>query len=101
MAITITPVLAGTYAKTWNITSSADGDLTAQIPHGFTVQYVATAPALVLLTPLQHQAYTKQWTLGVVDATNINLGATSAAGGGLAGTPQLQVVALLPQSIMD
>lgn len=101
MSVTITPVGTGPFAKTWDITSSADGDTSAVITHGFLNHYTAVAPALVFLTPLNSVAFTKKWTLGTVDTLVINLGATSASGGGLAGTPQLQVAALLPQSIMD
>ena len=102
--VTITPVGTGPYAKTWDITSSGDGDTSAVITHGFLNHYTAVAPALVFLTPLNTPLanfYTKKWMLGVVDTLVINLAALSASGGGLAGTPQLRVAALLPQSIMD
>ena len=99
MAITVTPVGTGPYTKTWDITADAATDTSAQFAHGFKNHYTPVAPAVVLLTPLNVNFYTKEWTLGVVDATNINLNASS--GGALAGTPQLQVVAMLPQSIID
>jgi hypothetical protein len=102
MTVSKVAVVAGVYSKSWNITSTADGDLTFAIAHGFVVQDgVAKAPTLVFLVPLTPQAYTKQWTLGVVDTTNININAISAVGGGLAGTPQLQVIATLPHSLVD
>jgi hypothetical protein len=102
MTVTKVAVVAGAYTKSWNITSDADGDTTFAIAHGFVVQDgVAKAPALVWLTPLTSQFYTHKWTLGTVDTTNININATSAAGGGLAGTPQLQVIAMLPHSVID
>ncbi len=102
--VTITPVGTGPYTKTWNITSDADGDTSAQFAHGFLNHYTPVAPAVVLLTILAEgsaEANLHEWSLGVVDTTNINLAAVSATGAGLAGTPQLQVVAMLPQSIMD
>lgn len=101
MSVTITPVGTGPFAKSWNITASADNDDAAVITHGFLNHYAPVAPALVFLTPLQPSFYNKKWLLGAVNTTVINLAATSFTGGGLAGTPQLQVVALLPQSIMD
>jgi hypothetical protein len=99
--VTIAPVGTGPFTKTWNITSSADTDVAAQFAHGFLNHYTPVAPAVVLLTPLKSQAFLHEWVLGVVDTTNINLAAVSATGAGLAGTPQLQVVAMLPQSVMD
>ena len=51
--------------------------------------------------PLHPQAYEKDWVLGVVDENYINLAASSVTGSGLAGTPQLQVIAQLPASIID
>jgi hypothetical protein len=101
MAITITPVGTGPYTKSWDITSSVDTDLAIQIPHSFSVAYEAVAPALVFLTPLQPEFYAKEWTLGVVDDVNININSAVSNAGALAGTPQLQVIAQLPQSIMD
>jgi hypothetical protein len=103
MTVTKTAVVAGAYSKSWNITSDADGDTTFTFAHGFVVQDgVAKQPTLVWLAPLQStQFYAKKWALGTVDATNITINAASAAGGGLAGTPQLQVIATLPHSIVD
>ena len=53
------------------------------------------------MTALQPEFYTKEWTLGVVDDVNINIASAVSSGGALASTPQLQVIAQLPQSIMD
>lgn len=100
MSVTITPVGTGPYAKSWNITASADSDEAIKITHGFSVDYVGVAPKFVWHEETNAAAYTKQWTLGVVDTEFINL-ASAVSGGGLAGTPQIQVIALLPQSIMD
>lgn len=99
--ITITPVGTGPYSKSWNITSSANTDLAIQIPHSFVVAYEAVIPQFVFMTALQPEFYTKEWTLGVVDDVNINIASAVSTGGALAATPQLQVIAQLPQSIMD
>lgn len=101
MSVTIAAVKAGLNAKSWNITASADGDTAAQITHGFTVNYAGVAPALVWMVSLQTQGRLKDWVLGVVDTNFINLSGVSTTGSGLAGTPQVQVIALLPNSIMD
>jgi len=99
--VTIAPVGTGPFTKSWNVTSTADGDTSAQFAHGFLNHYTPVAPAFVFFTQLEPEAYLHEWTLGVVDTTNINLAAVSATGAGLAGTPQLRVIAMLPQSIMD
>lgn len=102
MTVTVTPVDTGAFTKTWDVTSDADGDLTQQFAHGFIQPaYTPVAPKCVWLTPLQPNAYIKRWTLGVVDVTNININAISATGGGLAGTPQLRVIAMIPHSIIE
>jgi hypothetical protein len=90
----------GVNTRIFNLTASAAPDIVAQFPHGFvTKEGAGVIPAIVLLTPLNADAFTKEWCLGVVDATNINL--TASSGGALAGTPQLQIVAMLPQSIIE
>lgn len=86
--------------KSWDVTSGADTDTTGVITHGFTVGGVATAPAMVWLVPTQTRAYSKAWALGAVTTTTITINALSATGGGLAGTPQLQVIAMLPHSLL-
>jgi hypothetical protein len=101
MAITIAQVGPGPNMKSWNVTSSANPDEAVQIAHSFQVHYAPVIPEYVTLVPLQPEFYTKQWTLGVVDATNINIASAVSSGGALAGTPQLQVIAMLPQSITE
>lgn len=101
MTVTVTPVDTGDFTKTWDVTSDADGDLTTAITHGFKNHYDAVAPKVVCLTPLQPNAYIKRWTLGTVTTTVINVNAISATGGGLAGTPQLRVIAMIPHSIIE
>lgn len=102
MTVTHVAVDTGAFTKTWDVTSDADNDLTDVIAHGFVQPaYTKAAPKVVCLTPLQPQAYLKRWTLGVVDTTNININAISATGGGLASTPQLRVIAMIPHSIIE
>lgn len=101
MSVTITPVGTGPYAKSWNITAAANTDVAFQITHGFSVDYVGVAPKFVWHEETNPAAYTKEWTLGVVDSEFINFASAVTSGGGLAGTPQIQVIALLPQSTID
>lgn len=96
MAITVAAAYAGTYSKTWNVTSSADGDTTSSVSHGF-----GAAPALYWVVPLlSANAYAKQWAITSVTANVINFAGISAASSGLAGTPQVQIVAMLPNSLI-
>lgn len=77
---TAAPVaVAGTSdaTKVWEIAASAAGDIAAVIPHG-----MAAAPGKdqVSLVPLTADFYVKQYCVGVIDATNINLVMTNAGG---------------------
>ena len=67
--------------------ASAAGDTSAQFAHGFVNESTGAGiiPAEVHLDPLNEDAYTKEWCLGLVDATNINL--TASSGGALAESP--------------
>jgi hypothetical protein len=96
-AVSIAAVFtASAYTKSWNVTSPNDSDTAATVSHGFGV-----APALVWLVPLlSANCYGHQWAVGTVTASTIPLTATSASGSGLAGTPQVQVIAMLPTSII-
>lgn len=96
MSVTSAANFAGTYSKSWDVTATADGDTTGTISHGF-----GATPGLVWLVPLQSaQAYGKQWSLGTVNTSTITINGVSAASSGLAGTPQLRVIAMLPHSII-
>lgn len=94
MAVTVTPVYAGSYTKTWDIIASADADVAAVIAHGFGI-----APVAVWMTPLDTDFYVSTWTLGVIDATNINLAKANAVGSGNPAA-QLRVTAMLPHSLI-
>jgi hypothetical protein len=96
MALTVTANVAGTYAKSWNVVSSADGDVAATVTHGF-----SAAPSYAILVPLVGANYAlKQWAISAINASQILLSATSTTGSGLAATAQVQVIAFLPHSIM-
>lgn len=92
--VTITPSLAGTYSKTWNVVSSADADTTGTVSHGF-----GATPAMVWLVPLLPQAYGKQWYPTVSSTTIVVTGISSTGAGSTAA--QLQIIAMLPHSIID
>ena len=88
--------LKGKTTKAWNVISTADTDVAGVISHGFGV-----APALVWLVPLlSPQFYGKQWSILSVNTSVINLVAVSFTAGGLTSTPQLQVIAMLPHSLI-
>ena len=94
MAVTVSPVYAGTYSKTWNVIAGADADTAATISHGF-----VSAPLLVGIIPLLAIAYTSQWIVSTVNASVIILGKTSA-GTSSSSSAQLQVKAELPHSFV-
>lgn len=93
MAVLVTPVVAGTYMKSWDIIADADADVAAVITHGF-----GAAPVDISLVPLNTDFFVSTWTLGVVDATEINLAKANAVGSGNAAA-QVRVIARLPHSI--
>lgn len=63
--------------KVWEIAASAAGDVAAVIPHGLSA---APGKDQVTLEPLTADFYVKQYCIGVIDATNINLVMTNAGG---------------------
>jgi hypothetical protein len=86
----------GPYSKSWNVVASADADAAGTISHGF-----GATPAMVWLVPLlSANFYGKQWALGTVNTSTIGLVAISFTGGGTS-VAQLQVIAMLPQSLID
>lgn len=91
MALTITPVFAGTDFKTWTVQSDTDDVDTGTITHGF-----GAAPADVSLVPLLASAYAAEW-IATVNASNIVLAKTSAAATLTVGS--VKVVARRPHSI--
>ena len=93
---TLNAAPTGPYSKSWNVVSSADTDLSGTISHGF-----GATPAMVWLVPLLGaNFYGKQWALGAVNASTIGLVAISFTGGGTS-VAQLQVIAMLPHSMID
>jgi hypothetical protein len=85
----------GPYSKSWNVVASADADTTGTISHGY-----PSAPAMVWLVFLNAVAYGKTWILGTVNAATITVTGISSTGSGTS-VAQLQVISMLPQSIID
>lgn len=96
MAVTVTPTLSGVTTHVADIIATADADVAAVVPHGLGV-----VPAVVDITPrLTVVSALSAWVVGVVDATNVNLVATAAAGSGDAAV-QLSVTAMAPHSLIS
>jgi hypothetical protein len=93
-ALNATPT--GPYSKSWNVTASADADAAGTVSHGF-----PSAPAMVWLVPLlSANAYGKQWALTAVSATTIIITGVSSTSSGTS-VAQLQLIAMLPHSLID
>jgi hypothetical protein len=79
-AVTVTDVTpAGNVdSKAFEVAASAAGDVAAVVPHG-----LARTPGKdqIFLVPLTADFYVKQYVVGAVDATNVNLVMTGAVGG--------------------
>lgn len=86
----------GPYSKSWNVVSSADADTTGAVSHGF-----PSTPAMVwIVALLGPNFYGKQWALGVVNTSTITVNGISSTSAGTS-VAQLQVIAMLPHSIID
>lgn len=95
VSFTLNTAPTGPYSKSWQVVSSADADTTGSVSHGF-----PSTPAMVWLVPLLPQAYGKQWTLGTVSSTTITINGISSTSAGSTAA-QLQLIAMLPHSIID
>lgn len=95
MAVTVTPVFAGTTLSIFTVEATADADVAAVVAHG-----LGAAPLKVTLVPLAPQFYVSTWSVGVVDAVNVNLAKANAVGSGVAGA-QVRVLVELPHSIVQ
>ena len=80
MAVTVVVLRQGRYSMEASVIASADGDVAAVVPHGLGV-----APSKVSLRPVLPNFYTSTWTVGVIDAVNVNLVKANAVGSGNAG----------------
>lgn len=93
MAITKTTVLAGSDEMIVDLTAN-DSTTTATIAHG-----LGAAPLEVTTTPLlTPEAYTNQWAVTTIDATNVVVTRT-ADEAGESPNPQLRVIIRRPHSI--
>lgn len=97
MSITVTNVLAGTNTFIADVKATADGDVTATIPHG-----MAAAPKVVLFTQLLSQGLTalSAWAATTIDGTNIVLTKLTSTGSGNANN-QVRVTAMTPHSLIS
>lgn len=76
-----------------DVEATADGDLTATIPH-----LLRVTPTKVWFTPLQLEAVTlSDWFVSTIDATNVVLTKANAVGSGVAGA-QIRVFIETPHS---
>lgn len=101
MAMVATPVINNPSYKSWNITA-LDADTSLVLAHGF-----GAAPDLAIAVSKIAAIVTdgiNEVTVTTVDATNITVTKTAAAGSG-GGTPgttvAIKLYAMLPHSIMQ
>ena len=92
MAVTVTAVRLGNHSAEFDVEATANGDVAAVLPHG-----LRAIPLHVTLVPLLPNFYVSTWTVGVVDAVNVNLVKANVAGSGVAGN-QIRVLILRPHS---
>jgi len=92
MAVTVTAVRLGNHSAEFDVEATANGDVAAVLPHG-----LRAIPLHVTLVPLLPNFYVSAWTLGVVDATNVNLVKANAVGSGAQGN-QIRVLISRPHS---
>lgn len=88
MAVSITTVVNQPAMKVFDVAASADTDVAAVIPHGFSI-----APAFVWLVPILDEFYTSRWFHLSTTVTAINLTKANAVNSGIAGA-QVRVIAL-------
>lgn len=100
VATQVTSTVGNSSFKAWDLTA-LDADTTLAIPHG-----LGAAPVQFAITSRLAASATdgvNQWSITTIDATNINVTKTTAAGSG-GGVPGTTVVATLfagrPHSIV-
>lgn len=86
MAVTVTPVYAGTTKKTFTVVATADGDTTAVVNHNF-----GTTPETVVITPLLDAGHTSRWFVSAKAANSVTLTKGTGVGSGNAGA-QIEVL---------
>jgi len=93
MAVTVANIISGTLLHKGSVIATADGDTTATIPHG-----LPAIPDEVVIERLTGAAILSDWLITTVDATNVVLTKTTAAGSGAAPI-QINVVSKVIHSI--
>jgi len=93
MAVTVTTVFRNSFMLVADIIATADADAAAVVPHG-----LPNIPVVVQLTPMDTPAVNlaAQWTVGVVDITNVNLAKLVGAGSGSANVSARVTAMLAP-----
>ncbi len=93
--VTITTVFDGPDSFIADVVASADGDVTATIPH-----LIGATPEEVYLIPTLSQALTalSGWAATTIDATNVVCTKLASTGSGSA-TKQLRVIAKRPHTL--
>jgi len=94
MAVTVTAVRTGPTQSIADVEATADADVAAVFAHG-----LGAIPEQVFLVPLAAEFYVSTPTVGVVDATNVNIAMANAVGSGAAGN-QIRIIAHLPHTIV-
>ena len=94
MAVTVTPVLAGTSRYICDLEADANADVTSgNIPHG-----LGAVPLSLILTPLQLEYWTSTPFFATYDNTNLVVTMSAGVGSGGAGN-QMRIEAQLPHSL--
>jgi predicted GTPase len=101
-AVTVAVVTAGTAYRKFSVIATAQADAAAVLPHGMGALpgFVAADLCIVLIPAETLVAFLSEWTVGVVDATNVNLVKSTAAAGSASANVQLFVVVMLPHSLI-
>lgn len=81
--------------KRWSVAASADGDTTATIPHGMGARVLELVSVQIL--PRTTHARLSDWICTGIDAVNITLAKTTAAGSGFVGG-QIDVIVQCPHT---
>lgn len=95
MAVTVTPIRAGSTQSVFGVEATADADVAVVIPHGLGV--IPEQVSIEMLTPA---GWLSTPMRGVVDITNVNLVLSNAVGSGAAGD-QIRVVVKAPHSLVQ
>ena len=94
VVITAAVVFQGANLEIYDITATADGDQSENLPHGLPV-----TPLMVTITPLlQAPAEASEWAVTRIVADDIELTKSTAVGSGDA-NPQVRLIVAVPHSL--